>query len=79
METVKKAKGGGWAPYNSDNPFLEWYGTEAEKLDGPAGDTAILATSTDPHEVFQVLQHEWYRKLSKSMKYVCVCVILFYI
>lgn len=72
MEIVRKARGGGWAPFVSDNPFLERYGTDIEKSDGPTGDTHILSQSEDPQLQYQVTQHEWYKHLRKSMKCVCV-------
>lgn len=72
LDYVRKAKGGGWAQYTGKNPFLERYGTDSQRADDETGDEFILEHSPDPHAQYEVLQHEWYQQLRKSIKYVCV-------
>ena len=70
MERVRAATGNQWNAYSSNNPYLERYGTPAEK--GPMGDDYILKNSTDPMEIYEVMQHHWYLKLRHAMKHVSI-------
>ena len=68
LDRVRKATGGGWAKHNSANPYLERYGTADERA--PNGDAHILETSNDLLELYEVTQHQWYKKMRRAMKQV---------
>ena len=70
MRRVRKAVGGGWNMYSSTNPYLERYGIATEK--GPASNAYIQETSTNPEELYRVMQHEWYQKVRHEMKTVSI-------